>query len=255
MRSTEPRRRMLIFPPKASGFARYTAIIVWSMPTDVSECRLRAILVSVSPLPTRYVLPVTDGAARSGAGDGLATGALGAGAGGGATAGAGRRAGAGALVGAVTGVALLAVSPGVYTGGSSSTVYSRIRRPRAQLTSTKKVTKGSGIESVERTSKTSRPSLLLPTLKVSVDRNGGRSMPYRVKASFGARAARSAVNSSGLAAIRSISAFIGSFSAEFRCISPRPKPHDNDGINRHAISMRRDRVTNISTPRILVGKR
>src|SRR6202167_858335 len=175
MRSTEPRRRMLIFPPKASGFARYTAIMVWSMPTDVSECKLRAILVSVSPLPTRYVSPVTDGAARSGAGDGLATGALGAGAG--ATAGAGRRAGADALVGAVTGVALLAVSPGVYTGGSNSTVYSRIKRPRAQLTSTKKVTKGSGIASVDRTSRTSRPSLLLPTLNVMVDRNGGRSMP------------------------------------------------------------------------------
>src|SRR5580704_18994186 len=93
-------------------------------------------------------------------------------------AGAARRAGGAAtVVGALTGAALLAVSPGVYTGGSSSTVYSRIRRPRAQLTSTKKVTKGSGIASVERTSRTSRPSLLLPTLNVMVDRNGGRSMP------------------------------------------------------------------------------
>ncbi len=85
--------------------------------------------------------------------------------------------GAGAVTGAATGAAVLAVSPGVYTGGSSNTVYSRIKRPRAQLTSTKNVTNGSGMASVERTSKTSRPSLLLPTLNVSVDRKGGRSMP------------------------------------------------------------------------------
>ena len=72
-------------------------------------------------------------------------------------------AGAPAPSGAATGAALLAGSPGVYTGGSSNTVYSRIRRPRAQFTSTKNVTNGSGMASVERTSKTSRPSLLLPT--------------------------------------------------------------------------------------------
>ena len=85
--------------------------------------------------------------------------------------------GAGDVIAPATGAAELARSPGVYTGGSSNTVYSRIRRPRAQFTSTKKVTKGSGIESVERTCNTSRPSLLLPTLNVSVDRKGGRSMP------------------------------------------------------------------------------
>ena len=82
-----------------------------------------------------------------------------------------------AVVGAVTGAEELAFSPGVYTGGSRSTVYSRIRRPRAQFTSTRKVTNGSGMASVERTSKTSRPSLLFATLNVSVERNGGRSMP------------------------------------------------------------------------------
>jgi hypothetical protein len=84
---------------------------------------------------------------------------------------------AGAVLGAVTGAVVLAFSPGVYTGGSRSTVYSRIKRPRAQFTSTRKVTNGSGIASVERTSSTSRPSLLLPTLNVSVERNGGRSIP------------------------------------------------------------------------------
>jgi len=44
-----------------------------------------------------------------------------------------------------------------------------------------------------------------------------------------ARAARRAVNSSGEAAIRSISAFIGWLSAEFKWISPRPSAHDEDG--------------------------
>ena len=82
-----------------------------------------------------------------------------------------------AVLGAVTGAEEPAFSPGVYTGGSSSTVYSRIRWPRAQLTSTRKVTNGSGIESVERTIRTSWPSLLLPTLKVNEARNGGRSIP------------------------------------------------------------------------------
>ena len=67
--------------------------------------------------------------------------------------------------------------PACTPGGSSSTVYSRIKRPRAQFTSTRKVTNGSGMASVELTNRTSRPSLLLPTLKVSDDRNGGRSMP------------------------------------------------------------------------------
>ena len=60
--------------------------------------------------------------------------------------------------------------------------------------------------------------------------------------------------------MRSISAFMGSFSAEFRWISPSPNAHDKDGHNedrdsRHAISIMRGIVTDISTPRILVGKR
>jgi hypothetical protein len=80
-------------------------------------------------------------------------------------------------VGAVIAAAELALSPGVYTGGSSSTVYSRIKRPRAQFTSTRKVTNGSGIASSECTNSTSRPSLPLPTLKVSEAKKGGLSMP------------------------------------------------------------------------------
>src|SRR5271166_726515 len=56
-----------------------------------------------------------------------------------------------ALVGAVIGAAAFWFSPGVYTAGSSSTVYSRIRRPRDQFTSTRKVTNGSGMASVECT--------------------------------------------------------------------------------------------------------
>jgi len=98
----------------------------------------------------------------------------------GAAAGAGAGTAAGdpaEVVGAATGADERALSPGVYTGGSSSTVYSRIRRPRAQFTSTRKVTNGSGMESVDRTNRTSRPSLPFPTLNVTVARKGGLSMP------------------------------------------------------------------------------
>ena len=41
-----------MFPPKASGFARYSAIMVWSTFPGESVFRLRAIFVSVSPSPT-----------------------------------------------------------------------------------------------------------------------------------------------------------------------------------------------------------
>jgi hypothetical protein len=143
-------------------------------------------LVSVSPFPTRTLFALADpeygdgvapeefgGVAEAGAD---AAGA-GAGAGTGVAAGAVRRAAGGAVVGAATAEAELGFSPGVYTGGSSSTVYSRIKRPRAQFTSTRNVTNGSGIASVECTSRASRPSLPLPTLKVRLDKNGGLSMP------------------------------------------------------------------------------
>src|SRR5450755_1305670 len=131
--------------------------------------------MSVSPLPTRMPFAVADpiddvGPAPASAG-GAVRGAVRR------TGGAADGFGAAAVVGAVTGAAEPARSPGVYTGGSSSTVYSRIKRPRAQLTSTRKVTNGSGIASVERTKSTSRPSLLLATLNVSEDRNGGLSIP------------------------------------------------------------------------------
>src|SRR5277367_6687124 len=173
-----------------------------------SELKLCAILLSVSPLTTCTVPGVAEPAAASSCGafeetageealffGAATTGAL-VSAGAGSALGVRLRAGGvvaadgaagcvmvvggggtAAVLGAVTGAEERAFSPGVYTGGSSSTVYSRIKRPRAQFTSTKKVTNGSGIASVECTNRTSRPSLLLPTLKVNVDRNGGRSIP------------------------------------------------------------------------------
>src|SRR5450759_1410471 len=85
-------------------------------------------------------------------------------------------------------------------------------------------------------------------------------MPERVNASRPASVACSAVNSSGVTAIRSISAFIGSFKAECKWISPSPNAEDKDGHkedtdSRHAISIMRGIVTDISTPRNLAGKR
>jgi len=48
---------------------------------------------------------------------------------------------------------------------------------------------------------------------------------------------------------------MGSFSAEFKWISPSPNAHDKDGDSRHAISITRGIVTDIFSPRIPVGKR
>jgi hypothetical protein len=53
------------------------------------------------------------------------------------------------------------------TGGSSSTVYSRSRRPRAQLASTRIVTNGSVTERFEVTLIAARPSRLRWTEKVN----------------------------------------------------------------------------------------
>jgi hypothetical protein len=77
---------------------------------------------------------LADDFAAPGSGTALGGSALVLGSGFAAT-GAGLRAGAvgvtgaGAVTGAATGAAELARSPGEYTGGSSNTVYSRMRRP------------------------------------------------------------------------------------------------------------------------------
>src|SRR5260221_10415661 len=105
--------------------------------------KLRAILVSVSPWLTRYVLPAS-GAADSGAvrpEDGLAAGARLA-AGGAVGTAVARWAGAAGTVGAVTGAALLAVSPGVYTGGGRKNPDFPLQRAPAPLPSPHNIPKG-----------------------------------------------------------------------------------------------------------------
>src|ERR1700731_4301018 len=62
------------------------------------------------------------------------------------------------VTGALTGALATADWPGVYTGGSSNMVYSRTRWPRAQLTSTSSVMKGSEIASVDLSLSIWRPS-------------------------------------------------------------------------------------------------
>src|ERR1700681_466143 len=62
------------------------------------------------------------------------------------------------VAGALTGALATADLPGVYTGGSSNMVYSRTRWPRAQLTSTSSVIKGSEIASVDLSLSIWRPS-------------------------------------------------------------------------------------------------
>ena len=62
------------------------------------------------------------------------------------------------VAGALTGALATAEPPGVYTGGSSSTVYSRTRCPRDQFTSSSSVIKGSEIASVDLSLSIWRPS-------------------------------------------------------------------------------------------------
>src|ERR1700721_2958582 len=62
------------------------------------------------------------------------------------------------VTGALTRELATADWPGVYTGGSSNMVYSRTRWPRAQLTSTSSVIKGSEIASVDLSLSIWRPS-------------------------------------------------------------------------------------------------
>src|SRR5262245_43721396 len=64
--------------------------------------------------------------------------------------------------------------PGVYTGGSNKTVYSRISLPRAQLASMSSVRKGSVIASVERSLITSLPSGLWRGCAVMPARKAGQ---------------------------------------------------------------------------------
>ncbi len=66
---------------------------------------------------------------------------------------------------------------GVYTGGSSSIVYSRTRCPRAVSTSTNRVTNGSVIESVDFSLMTSRPSAVRCVRTWTLLRKTGQSSP------------------------------------------------------------------------------
>jgi hypothetical protein len=88
-------------------------------------------------------------------------------------------------------------------------VYSRKRRPRAQLASTISVTKGSVTERFEVTLIAARPSRVLATENWKLDRNAGRSTPYRSNNSLPASPTRRLVSSSGVGDRSSISASNG----------------------------------------------
>jgi NAD-dependent SIR2 family protein deacetylase len=66
---------------------------------------------------------------------------------------------------------------GMNTGGSSRTVYSRTRRPRAQAASTSSVTYGSVTERFDVTRMVARPSCERLTEKSKLLRYAGRSIP------------------------------------------------------------------------------
>src|ERR1700680_1313508 len=83
----------------------------------------------------------------------------------------------GPVAGALTGALATADWPGVYTGGSSNIVYSRTRWPRAQLTSTSSVIKGSEIASVDLSLSIWRPSGVRTVRIWRPERYAGQSRP------------------------------------------------------------------------------
>ncbi len=115
-------------------------------------------------------------------------------------------------------------------GGSTSTVYSRDRRPPGQSACTRKFRKGSRTGSSVVTSTTLLPLALTIGLNRSCVRKKGRSMPSRAKASLLATTTCRRSNSSGRAEIISISARNGSCRAESKRISPNPKAMTAWGI-------------------------
>ena len=168
-RRIAPACSWLMLPLNASGFARKSAIIVrWIAGRSPPEIE-PAMPYSVSPranLVSRSAVSRLAAACGAGAGAGAA-----------GSAGGGLGAAAGVVVGAAIGAAA-GLSPGAsIAGGSSSTVYSRSKRPRGQFTSIRNETNGSLIASRECTRRTLRPSFPWPTENSSVLRNAGRSSP------------------------------------------------------------------------------
>ena len=88
------------------------------------------------------------------------------------------------------------------SGGSNRTVYSLSKRPFGQLTSTKKVKKGSRTGSLEVTLITVRPSDVETGSNFNCVRKYGRGTPTRSNTSAGANSTRISSNSSGRAEIK-----------------------------------------------------
>src|ERR1700694_338108 len=85
------------------------------------------------------------------------------------------------VAGALTGALATADLPGVYRGGSSNMVYSRTRWPRAQLTSTSSVIKGSEIASVDLSLSIWRPSGVRTVRIWRPERHAGESGAQRAQ--------------------------------------------------------------------------
>ena len=186
---------------KASGLARSRAIIICSMLTPRGRSRL-AMLQSVSLEATGPYSPLPA----------CTTGRRGA-----------LRCGAAREVAAAAGAALtLGARRRVVTGGSSSTVYSRIRRPLGQLTSTRKSRKGSRIGKSELTWMTVLPFLRRVGRNLSRVRKKGRSMPAFLNSSGLASRTRTPSSSPAATESRSMSARNSWLRADLALMSPSP---------------------------------
>ena len=129
-------------------------------------------------------------------------------------------------VGAITAGVDCVTSLAANVGGSSNTVYSRNKRPRDQLASTRNVKNGSVTDVADRISTTLPVVLPERTIWNSIScRYVGRSRPYRSNVSADANEILRPSSSPGVAESNSISARNGSLSAESSLISPSPRPH------------------------------
>ncbi len=257
MRSTAPRRNWLALPPtKASGLARTMASIIWLSVISAPGRAAEATSHKVSPAATGPYSPgpegattAADGAGSDGAGSDAGSavapdagsGASAAGASAGVAAGASAAASTGAAAGASlrlggsgsgagkgaasrTGstTVRLPITAGATTGGSSNTVYSRSNRPFGQVTSTRKLRKGSRTGDSLVTRMVVRPSPSSTTSNASGTLTPERSSPTREKSCAEASFAMSPSASSGVPSLTTISATSGSLSPDFTLMPPRP---------------------------------
>ena len=269
-----------MLPPNASGFARYKRDHGLIDVGARSACRLRAILVSVSPWPHRYVLAGDRprrglGGTARGRARAAARWRRGARARSGARWRRQRRAGVGGSRRGLRGSAAQALGSARAARARrcwrvlAGRVHRRVEQHRvlAHQTAARPIDldqeshEGLG-DRIGRAHQQDVAAVLALAHLEGQRRQERRAIDAVAGEGVAAGKAGAQARSihPGTAAIRSISAFIGSFSAEFKWISPRPSAQDEDGHNKEGTAGTPTASGEASSrtfllPGILVGKR